>query len=178
VLQILKIAYPYQEKLNKLWQSIIFQDKYKYYNDSIFWSYKVSLSEDSWNTMQMVSVDKDDDIVGYLCAYIDRQCNKVSGIAAINFYDLNITFSKDFYIFLSELFTKYMFNKIEWKVVVGNPAEKMYDKIVSKYGGNIIGVQHKSTILQDMTLCDEKFYELFRKDYLNSKSDKDDCKKC
>ena len=118
--------------------------------------------------MQMVSVDKDDNVVGYLCAYLDRQANKVSGISAINFCDLNMTFSKDFYIFLSDLFTKYKFNKIEWRVVVGNPAEKMYDKIIRKYGGNIIGVQHQSTMLQDRALCDEKFYELFREDYIRN----------
>ncbi|MPM00604.1 hypothetical protein SDC9_46831 [bioreactor metagenome] len=44
----------------------------------------------------------------------------------------------------------------------------MYDKIAKKYGGNIVGVQHQSTILQDGTLYDEKFYELFRSDYLSS----------
>lgn len=165
---ILKIAYPYQEKLNSIWQSIVFQDKYKYYNDSVFWNYKFSLAEDSWSSIQMVSVDHKDNVLGYLGAYIDRQCNKVSGVAAINFHDMNLTFSKDLYIFLSDLFVKYNFNKIEWKVVVGNPAEKMYDKIVKKYGGYVVGVQHQSTILQDGTLCDEKFYELFRSDFLNS----------
>ena len=125
--------------------------------------------------MQMVSVDKDNNVVGYLCAYTDRQSNKVSGIAAINFYDLSITFSKDFYIFLSDLFTKYNFNKIEWRVVIGNPAEKMYDRIVSKYGGNIIGIQRQSTMLQDRTLCDEKFYELFREDYIKNVNRRNIC---
>lgn len=117
----------------------------------------------------MVSVDKEDNIHGYVCAYIERECNKVCGLAAINFYDLNFTFSKDFYIFLTDLFNKYKFNKIEWCVVIGNPAEKMYDRIVKKYGGNIVGVKHQSTILHDGILYDEKFYELFREDYLKHK---------
>jgi hypothetical protein len=167
---MLKLAYPYKEKLDCIWQSIIFEDKYKYYNDSNYWKYTITLAEDSYYNMQMVSVDKDDNIIGYLSSSIDRQCNKISAMGAINFYDMNPTFSKDFYTYLTELFTKFNFNKIEWRVVIGNPAEKMYDRIIKKYNGNIVGVQHQSTVLYDGTICDEKFYELFRKDYLNRRT--------
>jgi hypothetical protein len=116
----------------------------------------------------MVSVDKDDKIIGYFSAGISRQTNNVTNIGAINFYNLNLIFSKDFYIFLTELFTKYNFNKIEWRVVIGNPAEKIYDKIIQKYGGRVVGTKHETTVLQDGTYCDEKEYELFKKDYLKA----------
>lgn len=168
MIKILKIAYPYQDKLNKVWQSIVYQDKYKYYNNGNYWYYKIELNDSSWEKIQMVSVDKNDNIIGYLTASICRPCNLVSGIGAINFCDLNLTFSKDFYTFLMELFTKHNFNKIEWSVVIGNPAEKMYDKIIDKYGGRVVGIRHESTVLQDGTYCDEKEYELFKRDYLKA----------
>ena len=152
-----------------MWQSIVFQDKYKYYNNGNYWYYKIELNDSSWDKIQMVSVDEDDNIIGYLSACVCRSSNKVSAIGAINFYDLNITFSKDIYKFLTDLFDKYNFKKIEWYVVVGNPAEQMYDRIIKKYGGRVVGIRRESTVLHDGTYCDEKEYELFQRDYINTK---------
>lgn len=116
----------------------------------------------------MVSVDKNDNILGYLSCQCDRSVNKISSIGAINFYELNCIFSKDFYTYLSNIFIKHNFNKIEWCVVIGNPAEKMYDKLVQKYNGRIVGINHESTKLEDGRLCDVKEYELFQRDYIKS----------
>lgn len=162
---MLKLAFPYREKLNQAWQSIAFDEKYQFYNGGGYWSYDVKLDDNSWDNIQMVSVDKDDNVIGYLSARIDRQSNKVSSVGAINFKDRSITFSKDFYRFLTELFTKHHFRKIEWYVIVGNPAEKMYDKIVTKYGGRMVGVRCESTMTADGILRDEKEYEIFRSNY-------------
>ena len=162
---MLKLAYPYQDALNAAWQACVFQEKYQFYNFGNSWNYKIYLEENSWDNLQMVSVGTDDTVLGYLVAKIDRNSNKVSNVGAINFGDINVTFSKDFYQFLSELFTKRLFRKIEWCVVVGNPAEKMYDKIANKYGGRIIGIHRESTITADGVLRDEKEYEIFRKDF-------------
>lgn len=95
--------------------------------------------------------------------------NKVTGIAAINFKGVNITFSKDFYQFLTDLFEVHKFNKIEWQVAIGNPAEKIYDKIIKKYGGNIVGIQHESTKFDDGKYYDVKEYEMLKRDYERSK---------
>ncbi len=113
----------------------------------------------------MVSVDAKDNVIGYFAADIDRYTSKISNIGAINFGEVNLTFSKDFYQFLSELFTKHKFRKIEWFVICGNPAEKIYDKIISKYGGRIIGIRRESTITAGGILRDEKEYEIFKEDF-------------
>lgn len=162
---MLKLAYPYQDALNKAWQACVFSEKYQFYNFGNSWVYKFSLDDNSWDNLQMVSVGKNDDILGYLGASIDRYSNKVSNIGAINFGELSVTFSKDFYQFLTELFTKHHFRKVEWRVVVGNPAEQMYDKIVDKYGGRIIGIRRESTITADGVLRDEKEYELSQENF-------------
>ena len=81
----------------------------------------------------MVSVDNQDNVIGFLRASIIRTSEKVSSLGIINFYDKNLTFSRDLYQFLKELFEKYNFRKIEFNVVIGNPIEKMYDKYIDKY---------------------------------------------
>ena len=146
----------------------MFKDKYKYYNNNNYWNYEIELKKDSWNQVEMVSVDKNDKVIGYLCAYFERSSNKVSGIAAINFEDVSITFSKDFYKFLINLFEVHNANKIEWTVVVGNPAEKLYDKLINRFGGMIVGINHDTTILGDGKLYDMKEYEMFKCDYERS----------
>jgi len=161
---VLKIAFPYQEQINRAWQSIAFNPKYQYYNASDWWSYTVEIANNSWETIQMVSVDKYDHVLGFLGVQVDRVPNKVSNVGVINFGEVNLTFSKDFFQFLTELFTKHKFRKIEWYVVCGNPVEKMYDKIVQRYGGRIVGVRKQAVMILG-ELCDEKIYEIFRTDF-------------
>jgi hypothetical protein len=144
----------------------VFNDKYKYFNIGTYWDYDVKTEDNSWNRLEFVSVDKDDKVIGYLKAGIDRSSYTVSSLAIINFYDINMTFSRDLHQFLVDIFMKYNFTKIEFSVVVGNPAEMMYDKYIAKYGGRIVGTFHKSVSLQDGKLYDVKYYEIFRDDYV------------
>lgn len=169
--RMLKLAFQYQKNLSKIWQSVVFENKYQFYSCGQDREYNIHIDDGSWKTIQMVSVDKDDNILGYLSATCDRTANKISSVGAINFGGLSLRFSKDFYEFLSSLFDKFGFRKIEWYVIAGNPAEKMYDKIVKKYGGKIVGVQRESTVVFDGTIRDVKEYELFKRDYdLHKKS--------
>jgi len=162
---MLKIAYTYKDKLQEVYNTIVFNDKYKYYNNSIYWSYEVKLSQDSWNNIEMVSVDKNNNVRGFFRASISRESDKISALGIMNFYDKSVTFSKDLYQFLSDLFIKYNFRKIEFTVVIGNPAEKMYDRIMKKYGGRIVGVEKLSTKLVDGLYYDVKYYEIFKEDF-------------
>lgn len=163
---MLKLAYPYQDALNTVWQSCIFQEKYQYYNVGNWWEYKVNLDSSSWENIQMVSVGVSGEILGYFVANIDRLSNKVSNVGAINFGKVNFVFSKDFFQFLTELFTKHLFRKVEWMVVVGNPAECLYDKIIAKYGGRVVGIRRDSVITADGVVRDEKEYEMSRRDFM------------
>lgn len=162
---MLKLAYPYQDAINVAWQTCVFQEKYQFYNVGNWWEYKIELDHGSWNNIQMVSVGASGQILGYFGACIDRLSNKVSNIGAINFGEVNFVFSMDFYQFLTELFTKHRFRKVEWVVVVGNPAERIYDKIIAKYGGRVVGIRRDSVITSDGVMRDEKEYELFLEDY-------------
>ena len=144
-------------------QNITFEEKYKYYTGG-YWNYNLNLSENSLDNIQMVSIDAQDNIRGFLCAEISRNSDKISSLAIINFYGKNAVFSKDLYQFIKNLFVKFNFRKVEFGIVVGNPIEKMYDKYIEKYNGSITGIQHKSIKLQDNLYYDEKFYEIFRED--------------
>ena len=59
--------------------------------------------------------------------------------------------------------------KMEFSVVVGNPIEETYDKMIAQYGGQITGVKHKHVRLLDGNYYDYKEYEIFREDYIKAK---------
>ena len=46
--------------------------------------------------------------------------------------------------------------------VVGNPAERLYDKVIEKYHGRVVGVKKQEALLQDGQFYDLKLYEIVK----------------
>lgn len=162
---MLELAYANQEELQKKFLSIAFVDKYKYYNNSTYIGYKSDLSEDSWAELQFVS-KKDGVVIGFLGASIDRTVGYVMALQAVNFCDKSIAFSRDFHKFLTDLFIKYNFRKVNFSVVIGNPIERMYDRFIKKYGGRIVGTFEGETMLWDREYYDVKYYEITKDNFM------------
>lgn len=164
---MLKFAIEYRSELSKRWIAAIRMPRNRYLTACGFNGFNFEIKEDDFYELQMVSVNIDFCVIGYFSCSFDRTCKKASDIIAINFSRKNnIEFARDMRDFLDGLFTVYGMNKIEWNVVVGNPAEAQYDRVVKRYGGRVVGVKHDSCCLVDGTLCDLKLYELMRRDYM------------
>jgi len=100
---------------------------------------------------------------------INRIKHNVDNLHEVRFSkEKNKIFTKDFKIFTDSLFTKHKFNKINFSVVVGNPAEMMYDASIDKYCGRVVGTFTNEFKLFDGTLCDVKWYEIIREEYMNT----------
>ncbi len=128
------------------------------------WDKEIVIDKDTWNNIQMVSVDDEGNVHGYFCVGVDEMLSRLYNLSVINYGPkCDIVFSKDFYQFLKFLFVDRGFHKLEWTVVIGNPIEKMYDRFCKKAGGNIIGISHDSTILRDRKPYNQKHYEVFDK---------------
>jgi hypothetical protein len=160
---MLDVAIKYKEQLNKLQYDLWFNDKYKYWNNSIYYQ-EFQINSDTWNKHQFVSV-KDGKVIGYIAYNIARETNSVYALSVINFSDNKIIFGKDLRQALNDIFDKYRFNKIDFTVVIGNPIEETYDKMVKKYGGNIIGIKRDEAKLIDGKFYDLKLYEILADEY-------------
>jgi len=171
---MLKPAFAYKEKLQQKYNEILFQDKYKFFNCESYWDYEFKLSPDSWTSIEMVSVDSKDNVIGFFRAAISRSADKVSSLGVANFYKANTVFAKDLKQFVMDLLFKFNFRKIEWTVVIGNPAEEIYDRFISKYGGNTTGIQRETVRLQDGKYYGMKGYELFRAEFKQRRCGKHD----
>lgn len=159
---MLKYAWQYKESLEQLYVKTIDDPRLKFVNCDGYLGFNIDIKDTTWDRLQYVSVNSKGKIIGYLCAILDLKINSVSSLHVMNFYDKSVTFSKDFYKFLDMLIHRYA--KINFSVVVGNPAEAMYDRVIKKYGGRIVGVKEDHVII-DGDLYDFKMYEIMRRKY-------------
>lgn len=152
-------AQKYKEELQELYYDIWYDDKYKYYNNGCYWS-PLELREDTWNAHEFVSVDKDGNILGIITYEVDHTIPAARNLSIINFGGDHFTFGKDVIQVIQDIFEKYNFRKLSFGVVIGNPIEQTYDKLIAKYGGRIVGIAKDDVILQNHKLYDMKMYEI------------------
>ena len=157
-------AQKYKEELQELYYNIWYQDKYKYYNSGCYWS-PPELKEDSWNAHEFVSVDKDGNILGIITYEVDHTIPAARHFSIMSFGDDHFTFGRDVMKAIDDVFNEYNFCKLSFGVVIGNPIEQTYDKLITKYGGRIVGIAKDDVILQDHKRYDTKMYEILRRDY-------------
>jgi len=171
---MLKPAINYVDQLNKL-KSIIFdnEDKYKYCINADYIDYNFFCIEDSdYKSIQRVSVNSNDEVIGYMSANLGLN-NVVTNLCLLNFYldskALPVSFARDTNAFIDYLFKYRKVTKIKFNVLIGNPAEKIYDRFVKNHNGRIVGTFKNDAILIDKTICDVKCYEIMRENYTEAK---------
>lgn len=126
---MLEPAIKYKEQLEKAQYGIWFDDKYKYWNCDVYYK-TLEIDSDTWNRHQFVSLDKEGNVIGYISYNISRADNSVHSLSIMNFSDNKIVFGMDLGQSLKDIFEKYKFRKLNFTVVVGNPIEKSYDKMI------------------------------------------------
>ena len=163
---MLDVAIKYKEQLEKVQYNIWFDEKYKFWNNGTYYE-TLKIDDNTWNRHQFVSI-KDGNVLGYISYSIDRSNDFVSNLSIMNFSEDKMTFGMDLGQALKDIFEKYNYRKIKFSVVVGNPIEKSYDKMIKKYNGRIVGTFKNEVRLIDNKYYDEKYYEINRDDYIQS----------
>jgi len=160
---MLKPAGLYENELKRLFAEISFDDEYIYF-DSSSWRDDWNAPKDSWSKHEFASVDDEGNVVGYLAYNIDRDALTTSSLRIVNFRKngLGRTFGQDLRKLFEDIFLRFQFRKLNFGVVVGNPAEAFYDKYVEKMGGRIQGYREDDVKLMDGNYYDMKLYEVMR----------------
>ena len=163
---MLKPAIMYKDQLESLQYQLYFEDKYKYWNSSVYYDL-IQIDDSTWCKHQFVSV-VNDEVIGYIEYDISRTEHNVTSLSVVNFSDDKATFGRDLMKVLKDIFEVYKFQKIKFSVIIGNPIEKSYDRLVKKYGGRIIGIFKNDVKLIDNLYYDRKLYEILASEYFNS----------
>lgn len=161
---MLDIAIKHREQLTERFRETWFQDKYKFWNYGNYFE-EIEISDRTWEKHQFVSIDSNGYVIGYIGYAIDRSNEYVCDLNIVNFTDNKTTFGMDSGQAIKDIFEKFHFRKICFSVVVGNPIEKTYDKMIQRYGGEIVGYQKEHVRLIDGMFYDVKLYEILAKNY-------------
>lgn len=161
---MLKFAIDYAEELKRADRATWRNPKYKWYNTGGY-DEEITIENNSWNKIQMVSVNHEEKVIGYFTVDVDRANEDLFRLKVINYVDkCNPIFARDMYEYFYFLFVERGARRMEWGVVIGNPIEKMYDRFCKKVNGNIIGIRHKAVKLMNGQYADTKVYEVFGDD--------------
>jgi len=159
---MLDLAFNHKNNLDKKYSKLSLNpERYKYLLADTWTKYTLEIEDNNWNKLQYVSL-VGDEVIGYFECNINRRVYYISSLSIVNFEDKpNFVFSKDLIEFLKLLFIQYKFKKLNFTCVVGNPAERMYDKMIAKWGGRIVGIYKNDVKLLDGKVYDLKIYEIF-----------------
>lgn len=163
---MLDIALKYKEQVNQKFLDTWYDDRYKFYYNN---GRSVQEEPDNdWNRRAFVSLNTSGEVIGYISYSIDNGSGSAYNFGAINFSNDKVTFGRDLRKVINDIFTKFNMYRMEFSVVIGNPIEESYDKVVEKYGGRIIGRRHEVVKLIDNRIYDDKMYEILRDNYLSA----------
>lgn len=157
---MLKPAFYHKDKLNEVYKNIVYHPDFFFLIENV-WDFEINIESNDEHRLQMVSINKNGDILGYLCADLDRGINMVTGLEIINFGKNGFTFSKDFNAFILDLLYVKKFRKVKFEAIVGSPGEVIYDRHLKAFNGRVVGILKKEARLQNGQFYDVKIYEIF-----------------
>ena len=156
---MLDLVYKYEEEIRNKMLDTWYDEKYMFFHNCPYHDLFSVPQDGDWNCKQFVSKDSDGNVIGLIGYEFNRSYDLAMNFGAINFTDNKITFGMDLAQVIDDIFCKFNIRNIE----------KSYDKMIKKYGGNIVGIRHKHAKLMDGKYYDDKIYEIFREDYIMAK---------
>lgn len=141
-----------------------------YKTENIYWNggpfdSMINLKEDNYDCHQFVSVDKDDNVIGYICYEINWSVMSAHSFGIISFKKGSIEFAKDVYTAIFDIFEKYHLNRIAWYCYADNPAIRGYRNFIKKHGGRECAYYRQNARLQDGRLHDSVEFEILAEEF-------------
>lgn len=155
---MLKPAFLFRDDLNREYQKYLYFDRFKFLVEDIY-EFEIPVDPSDEHFLQFVSVSPSGDILAFFSAEINRRLYKVEALEVIIFTQ-NLTSSRDFAQFVTDLTHKFNFRKVNFEAIVGSPGEAVYDRHASRFGARIVGIKKNEVRLSDGKLYDVKLYEI------------------
>lgn len=152
-------AYTKQKELQVKFASTTLDPYYKYYHTS-YPSIGIKIDDNFWSNIQLVSLNKKEEVCGYFEAGISRPENYINSLSTVNFNkDDRGLFALDLKNFFRYLLSELNVKKIGFDVVVDNPVTKHYDSMVERLGGRVVGLKEYEYLINNK-YYDMKLYEI------------------
>lgn len=161
---MLKPAQLYEDKLKaenvKSW----------YKQENIYWNggcgaYEINLPDNNYDSHHFVSVDKDDNIIGYITYAVDWMAMSADRFGIISYRKGNVEFARDLYQVITNCFEIFHLNRVSWCCYADNPAIRGYRNFIKRHGGRECGYYRQITKLQDGKLHDSVDFEIMTEEF-------------
>ena len=161
---MLKPAQLYEEEL----KTKIIESWYKLEN--IYWNggvgdSQISLPDNNYDVHHFVSVDNNDNVIGYICYNVDWNALSADSFGMISFNKNSVIFAKDIYQAVCDIFEKYNLNRMSWVSFADNPAIRGYRNFINKHGGRECAHYRQVARLQDGKLHDSVSFEILASEW-------------
>ena len=137
---------------------------YMYWNGDCG-SSDITLSDNTYDNHQFVSVDKDNKVIGYISYAVDWTSLNADQFGAISFDIGNVIVAKDLAQAIDDIFHKYHLNRVQWFCYADNPAIRGYRSFIKKCGGRECAHYRQVTRLLDGKLHDAVSFEILASEY-------------
>lgn len=161
-------AQMYREKLNNEATRQWYDIRNMYYHSGPIMS-EYNIDDNTGCGHYFVSVDKDDNVLGYIGYAIDWSSKRVYNFGFLSFQKGNMTFVRDSYQAFKNLFEVYHFHSVEFLCYVDNPAVRGYRNLMRKFGGRECAYMRDEALLLDGKLHDAVKFEILDSDYFNER---------
>lgn len=161
---MIKPAQLYLDELNEKYVNTWYDDRYKFFF-RCGWSSQITLPDNNYNSHDFVSVDPNDNVIGYMHYQIDRDANSCDDFGLISFDPGNVLFIRDVKRVVDDIFLRYNINRITWTCFEDNPAIKAYRCFIRRFGGVECGRFREDAKLSDGKRHNSIAFEILQREY-------------
>lgn len=129
----------YKEELKRKLISCWYDPEYDYYFLGDYHEFSVPDNTD-WRR-DFVHLNKNGEVDGYFSYYYNEIAKSLSQFGLISFTGNGGALMLDCIRHIDKLISEGL-HRAEWWAVVGNPACKIYERLIERYGGHIAGYMH------------------------------------
>lgn len=152
---MLKPAIMYKEELEKRFAEELYSDDYFFYSG---YPGANSLPDiKAVDDIYRYVIVQGKMLIGYFCYRIDRSTDTACAFGLYSFDRGNTTIGKNVYAIMRKLVKTH--RRVEWRMISGNPVQKIYDRFCRRYSGNRV-ILHSVVKDDNGQYHDEYIYEI------------------
>lgn len=156
---MLRPAHLYEEELKEKLIETWYKPEYVCYSggtgDDL-----IELPNGNCNGHCFVSVNKDDNVIGYISYNTNWTAMSADNLGIISFQIGNLDFVRDVYKAICDIFEVYNMNRLSWWCFADNPAVRGYRNFIRNHGGVECGYTRQIARLRDGKLHDGVEFEI------------------
>lgn len=132
----------YEKELDCKMISCWYDPKYAYYFSGEH--RRLTIPDNAEYRRNFACIDSKGEIVGYFCYDFDNACRSIYNMGLIGFTDNSALLVRDVIREITRVFQQESAQRMEFWAFTDNPAVRLYDKFIRRFGGRKVATLHRT----------------------------------